>query len=77
MPILLQNLIVLALILVCIMVIARGAWLTFARKRGGIGSCCSKGCDAIATPQAAGRTVFIPADTLRRKKSDASLASEK
>ena len=77
MPILLQNLIVFGLILVCITVIARGAWRTFARKRGGIGSCCSKGCDAEAKPEVAGRTVFIPANSLRRKKLDASLASKK
>jgi hypothetical protein len=63
-----QNIVVFIVLAACLAMIARSALRTFRQKKGGLGSCCSKGCEAAAHTQAVGRTVFVPSDTLRRKK---------
>jgi hypothetical protein len=78
MPIALQHLLVLALVTVCVTVVAWQGVRSLAGKRSRLGSCCAKGCRETATtetgaaapakPQAADRVVFFPAENLVRRR---------
>jgi hypothetical protein len=72
-----QHLIVFAIVTICVAFVVRGVIRTLSQRRRGIGQCCSKGCEPVAKPQTVGQTVFIPSDTLRKKKVKPSLASAK
>lgn len=68
-----QNILVLALVLVCVIVVARGAWKSLMFKKGGIGSCCSKGCaenNRAQIPEKQ-RVTFIPVENLTNKRKGA------
>jgi hypothetical protein len=73
MPLWTQHLLVLALVAGAAFVVIRGAIGTLKLRHGKIGSCCAKGC-GVATIQTSKkregeRIVFLPADTLRRRRS--------
>ena len=68
----LQNLLVLCLVAACVVAVGRQLVGTFRLKKGAkLGICCTKGCEAMQsdTANSTVRTVFIPADSLVRRRS--------
>jgi hypothetical protein len=68
-----QNILVLVLVLLCVGVVVRGAWKSLMLKRGGIGSCCSRGCgeNKVAQMPEKQRVVFVPVENLAKKRKGA------
>ena len=68
----LQHLLVLALVAVCVGVIAFQAVSSLRGKRSKLGSCCAKGCQPAeqkpAASQKAERIVFLPVEMLGKRK---------
>jgi hypothetical protein len=64
----LQHLIVLALVVVCVAYIAKQAIGTLRGRKGNLGSCCSKGCNAGEQQQTQAKTQFLPAEMLIRRR---------
>jgi hypothetical protein len=69
MPLWLQHLLVVAIAVAALVVIVRQAIGTLRMRHGKIGSCCAKGCSLADKPRAAERIVFLPVESLTRKKS--------
>ena len=67
-----QHILVLAIVAAALFVVVRQAVGALRLKRSKLGSCCATGCDAAnPTPKPAGeRIVFLPAEALRRAKSN-------
>lgn len=68
MTIWLQHLLVLAITLACATFVVWQSVRTLRGKRSRVGSCCAKGCDQTAKPQAANqqRIVFFPVEMLKK-----------
>jgi hypothetical protein len=68
-----QHLLVALITLVCVAFIARQAFKTLTLRRGKLGACCAKGCDAgekeSSTSTEAQRVQFLPVEMLARKRS--------
>ncbi|CAN5518470.1 hypothetical protein BH09PLA1_BH09PLA1_25660 [soil metagenome] len=68
----LQHLLVALIALACVLFIARQAFKTLTLRRGKLGACCSKGCDAgektAADPAKSERIDFLPVEMLSRKR---------
>ena len=68
MPIWLQHLLVGLIALACVAFVARQAFKTLTLRRGKLGACCSKGCDAGEQKRATADPVqFLPVEMLSRK----------
>ena len=70
----LQNLLVLAIVIVCVGVVGRQAVRTLRGKKSKLGACCAKGCEAQLSQQQSRQTSaqtpavqFFPADALRKR----------
>lgn len=68
----LQHILVLALVAGCLAWVLRGVVRTIRQKRGGVGSCCEKGCgtssEKRSQDQANPRVVFVPVENLSKKR---------
>lgn len=68
----LQHILVLALVAGCLAWVLRGVVRTIRQQRGGVGSCCAKGCgtssEKMSQDQANQRVVFVPSENLRNKR---------
>ncbi|MGE5607961.1 MAG: hypothetical protein ACM359_01795 [Bacillota bacterium] len=69
MAIWLQNLLVFAIVAVCLTFVLRQMTRTLRSGQGKIGACCSRGCQANqpSTPPAQ-RVVFLPIEALSRRR---------
>jgi hypothetical protein len=67
-----QHLVVTLITLACLAFVARQAFKTLTLRRGKLGACCSKGCDAgekLASEQPRDERVqFLPVEMLSRKR---------
>ena len=71
MAISLQHLVVFAIVAFALFVTVRNALSTLRRGTGKFGSCCAKGCaanEAGGKPQPGERLVFLPVESLKRKR---------
>jgi hypothetical protein len=73
MPVWIQHLLVAMIALACIVFVARQAFKTLTLRRGKLGACCAKGCDAAAEqqkkiPADEQRVQFMPVELLSRKR---------
>jgi hypothetical protein len=69
MPLWIQNILVLALVAACLVVVGRQLVGTFRLKKGAkLGSCCARGCEPHPTPPSTERVVFVPSSSLRVRK---------
>jgi len=62
-----QHVIIAIAVLVCLAIVARQVVLTLRLRKGGLGSCCSKGCSA-GDGASTTRSVFIPVESLAARK---------
>ena len=70
MPLWIQHVLVIAAIAGAATIIGLQAFRAFRGRKGALGSCCAKGCDAgTAAKEPAGeRIVFLPAELLTSSK---------
>ena len=61
-----QHLVVFAAVAGCVGVVATQAVRTLRGRKGAIGSCCAKGCDATGSEA---KVVFLPVEMLKRRKT--------
>ena len=73
MPDWIQHLLIAIITIACLAFIARQAFKTLTLRRGKLGACCAKGCDAGEKPAEAStqskRVQFMPLEMLARKRS--------
>ena len=63
-----QHVIVLAVVAACVSYVVRQGVRTLRGQGGRIGRCCSKGCGNQELHRDGERVVFLPSDSLRRRK---------
>jgi hypothetical protein len=65
-----QHVIVALIALACVTYVAWQAFKTLTLRRGKLGACCAKGCDAgqEKRPTDAQRVQFLPIEMLSRKR---------
>jgi hypothetical protein len=69
MAIWLQNLLVLAIVAVCLAFVLREMTRTLRSGQGKLGACCSRGCQATQpSTRPAQRVVFLPVEALSRRR---------
>lgn len=68
----LQHILVLTIVAGCLVWVLRGVVRTIRQKRGGVGSCCAKGCGTSSEKNTQGaanpRVVFVPIENLSKKR---------
>ena len=64
----LQHLLVIVLVAACVAVVGRQLVQTFRLGKGGLGKCCSRGCDAETGATNAKRVVFVPSESLLKRR---------
>ncbi|CAN5571515.1 hypothetical protein BH10PLA1_BH10PLA1_19570 [soil metagenome] len=68
----LQNIVAISITLACVAFIAWQGVATLSGRKGKLGSCCAKGCDAGAKPTdkpAEAKVQFLPSSMLSKKSS--------
>ena len=64
-----QHLLVIALVTICVVIVAWQGVRALVGKRSKLGSCCAKGCSPAPTqPYAAVKIHFLPVEMLRKKR---------